>query len=637
MRRRIPAALLSACLLLTAACSDEPPAAESPPPSSTVVAEPPALPAASRPVTLETVRAAAPADLPADAPYADAVSYALYHGFLRGDEEGRFRPDDLVDRATVVTVLQRMSGRTADYDGRFSDVSAGDWCASGAAWAAETGVDAGTPEGLFRPADRVTRAELAAMLYRYAGLMGYDTALSGSLEAFDDSALVPDSAEPSLSWAVGAGVFSGLAGFSLCPDFSVSRAQFAQALVCLLACGEAESVACEIAAGCVRTVSSASRAHHGEIQAAVDAAAREYGAVGVQVAVVEGGAVTDTYAGGWATRRQLCTYDAAADALVTAEYGDPMTADHKLRVASLSKVALAMGAMCLREEGVIDLDEDLGTYWGCRVQNPDYPDAPITLRAILSHTSSIILAGDGVSREYAQVRSRLSGGAGFSRVQPGSIRSWGYNNYAFAVLGMTLEQAAGQVMDDVMTQRIFRSLDIDAAFETGSIRNTDLLATLYNHSGGVERSVSAQKSLGLASATPGATGRFFAGGFTISAADLAKLVAVLAGDGVCEGLWVLSAESVDILEAPLGTPSAPEESCPFVQCHPLRYQEDIYGRAGLFYHTGSSYGVYNCISYDPDTGDGVVVLTTGASAARDDRGIYAVCGDITRYIYEVLA
>ena len=147
MRRRIPAALLSACLLLTAACSSEPPAAESPPPSSTVVAEPPALPAASRPVTLETVRAAAPADLPADAPYADAVSYALYHGFLRGDEEGRFRPDDLVDRATVVTVLQRMSGRTADYDGRFSDVSAGDWCASGAAWAAETGVDAGTPGG----------------------------------------------------------------------------------------------------------------------------------------------------------------------------------------------------------------------------------------------------------------------------------------------------------------------------------------------------------------------------------------------------------------------------------------------------------------------------------------------------------
>ena len=66
---------------------------------------------------------------------------------------------------------------------------------------------------------------------------------------------------------------------------------------------------------------------------------------------------------------------------------------------------------------------------------------------------------------------------------------------------MTLEQAAGQVMDDVMTRRTLPSLDIDAAFESGSIRNTDLRHPL-NHSGRGRALRQRPESLGLASATP---------------------------------------------------------------------------------------------------------------------------------------
>ena len=62
----------------------------------------------------------------------------------------------------------------------------------------------------------------------------------------------------------------------------------------------------------------------------------------------------------------------------------------------------------------------------------------------------------------------------------------------------------------------------------------------------------------------------------------------------------------------------------------------MYGREGLYCRTGSAYGAYHCASHDPVSGDGVVVLTVGASAARDRRGIYAVCGDLSQYIYDVL-
>ena len=72
------------------------------------------------------------------------------------------------------------------------------------------------------------------------------------------------------------------------------------------------------------------------------------------------------------------------------------------------------------------------------------------------------------------------------------------------------------------------------------------------------------------------------------------------------------------------------------QALPLRCQKNIYGRDTLYYHTGSAYGVYNCMSYDPASGDGVVVLTVGASGAKDDRGIYAICGEISTYVYNII-
>ena len=59
----------------------------------------------------------------------------------------------------------------------------------------------------------------------------------------------------------------------------------------------------------------------------------------------------------------------------------------------------------------------------------------------------------------------------------------------------------------------------------------------------------------------------------------------------------------------------------------------MYGREAIYYHTGSAYGFYGLISYDPDTGDGVVVFTTGASGAKDGYGVYSVCSQVAKAVY----
>jgi hypothetical protein len=119
----------------------------------------------------------------------------------------------------------------------------------------------------------------------------------------------------------------------------------------------------------------------------------------------------------------------------------------------------------------------------------------------------------------------------------------------------------------------------------------------------------------------------------MSAVDLGKMTALLANDGRYEGLQLLKASTVELMEQRCASP-LPDGTW---QALGLRSQDSLYGRNTLYYHTGSAYGVFNCMSYDPETRDGVVVLTSGASGVKDERGIYAVCGEISRYIYNVIA
>ena len=170
---------------------------------------------------------------------------------------------------------------------------------------------------------------------------------------------------------------------------------------------------------------------------------------------------------------------------------------------------------------------------------------------------------------------------------------------------------------------------MDASFNSGEIKDKKLIATLYNPDDSVARAASVSAS--FKKREIGRSSAFFAGGLTISAKDLAKLTAILANDGTYEGVRYLSEESVQIMETPCLT--AVSRGHEFEQCIPLRYQTEIYGQSRLYYHLGIAYGTLSLISYNPDTRDGVVIISTGANESHDDRGIFKICGDIADYIY----
>ena len=332
----------------------------------------------------------------------------------------------------------------------------------------------------------------------------------------------------------------------------------------------------------------------------VNSVAKKYGAVGVQVAVIRNGTVTDTYEYGYATKGSV-----------------PMKSDHKIRVASLSKVIVGMNAMKMQEEGIVSLNANIGSYWGIT------PSKKTTLQQLLTHKS--FLKDNSYVSSKSGTAKRLASSSYYR-----SSNSWLYNNYGLGIAGSTLEVASGKTLNSYANEKFFAPLGIDAAFNSGSIKKTSLLATLYYSNDSVARSVASAKNIKVRDA--GGNTASFAGGLTISAKDLAKLTAILANDGTYNGKRYLSAQSVNLMETSCGSASSRGHS--FNQCVPLRMQTDIYGQKKMYYHLGIAYGTLSYLGYNPYTKNGVVIITTGASQSYDSRGIWRICAEIANDMYK---
>lgn len=173
-------------------------------------------------------------DLDADAWYHEGVDYALTNGLMNGVGGGKFEPDGQLTRAQLVTVLYRAAGEpdTGKQVNPFTDVADDTWYTKAVIWAANNGIVNGVAKNTFAPDDSITREQIAAMLYRYAGA---EAAKEDKLSAFPDAAKVSDWAKEALNWAVASGLINGVADANgtanLEPQATATRAQIATILM----------------------------------------------------------------------------------------------------------------------------------------------------------------------------------------------------------------------------------------------------------------------------------------------------------------------------------------------------------------------------------------------------------------------
>jgi CubicO group peptidase (beta-lactamase class C family) len=317
---------------------------------------------------------------------------------------------------------------------------------------------------------------------------------------------------------------------------------------------------------------------------------------------------------------------------ITSVQARGVDADDPVRIASISKLIVAIGVMRLVEAGTLDLDQDVSDRLGWRLRNPAFPDQPITLRLLLSHRSSLKDDIDYAIPLGRTVQETLADPLAWDAEHPPGAY-FRYANINFPVIASVMEKATGERFDRLMARLVFAPLKIDACFNwtTCSDAAVARAVTLRSETGEVRRDDLSGKRTDCPVLSPdpacdlthyrlGSNGALFSpqGGARISAAGLARIGQLLLRGG--EGL--ISPKSIEALIGPAwvydGRNGDTENG--FWCAYGLAVQtlaaspacgNDPFGdgvqRVG---HSGEAYGLRSGLWFDRTRGRGVAYFVT---------------------------
>jgi CubicO group peptidase (beta-lactamase class C family) len=246
-----------------------------------------------------------------------------------------------------------------------------------------------------------------------------------------------------------------------------------------------------------------------------------------------------------------------------------VTPDDPVRIASVSKLLVAIGVMRLVEQGKLDLDQDVSEWLGWSLRNPAFPDRPITLRMLMSHTSS--------ARDHDDQYAIPLGGS--LQAVMNEPNSWdpshgpgdGYFTYVnlnFPIVASIIERVTGERFDLWMRREVLDRMRIDACFNWPTCSDAAVArAVVLTQDGKPIRDdlggkrpacpvfVKEGDNCDLSRWRPGENGALFSpqGGLRISARDLARVGRMLLNGGTIDGVRILKPASVEALLTPMWT------------------------------------------------------------------------------------
>lgn len=270
----------------------------------------------------------------------------------------------------------------------------------------------------------------------------------------------------------------------------------------------------------------------------------------------------------WVTFDRHRVQGAAAAGFADRTTARAATVADPVRVASVSKLVVALAVMRLVEQGRIDLDADVSRRLGWQLRNPAFPEDAITLRMLLSHRSSLQDEGDAYVIPLGRtLRSAVAAPGAFDRAhRPGAY--FRYANLNYPVIASILERATGERFDRLIHRLVIEPLGLDACFgwtmcSDGKVARA---VTLYRADGSVAADgldgrrpdcpvFREAASCDLTTYELGSNGALFSpqGGFRASMLDLAVIGRLLLNRGRHEGRPFLSERSVETMLRPAWT------------------------------------------------------------------------------------
>lgn len=251
----------------------------------------------------------------------------------------------------------------------------------------------------------------------------------------------------------------------------------------------------------------------------------------------------------------------------------PLTPDTPVRVASISKLVVALTAWKLIEQHRLAPDGDVSAWLGFRFRNPAHPDAPITLRQLLSHTSGID-DGPGYSFPATATLQQSLTPQHWSTALPG-VR-FSYANLNYGIVATILEAVTHTRFDALARTTILEPLHLDACYNWSDCSPAAVRAAAVLYRKGKDETawnpagpwvpqvddlrgqppacpVRGAATCDLSAYVPGTNGTLFSpqGGLRISANGLATLGRLILNRGTVDGVRLLQPATVDAMLAPV--------------------------------------------------------------------------------------
>ena len=324
----------------------------------------------------------------------------------------------------------------------------------------------------------------------------------------------------------------------------------------------------------------------------------------------------------------------SARGLADREAGRAVSADDPVRVASVSKLVVAIAVLRLVEARRLDLDADVSRYLGYPLRNPAFADRPISLRLLLTHRSSLTDGVDYVLPLDAEMQSVLADPKAWDGAHaPGTW--FHYTNLNFPVVAAIMERATGERFDRLMARLVLAPLKLDACYQWASCSPAIRARAVVQYRDG-QPAKDTPAEIARCPVTPardgscdlsrwraGANGAVFAaqGGLRISARGLATIGRLLLARGRVDGVRLLSPRSFALLTRPLWTFDGGngETEGGFYCRYGLAVTflatpgcaDDPFGDGRpRFGHAGEAYGLRSGLWVDPAAGTGVAYFAT---------------------------
>ena len=345
-------------------------------------------------------------------------------------------------------------------------------------------------------------------------------------------------------------------------------------------------------------ISTSIYAQNEKAEADFKAVMQKFNAVGASVAVVKNGKIIYTHSFG----------------LKDLDKKTELTDRDIFRIASISKSFSATSIMQLVEAGKLSLDDDFGDLVGFKIRNPKYPDQKITLKMALSHTSSLNDSQGYLNLDLINPDKNPNWAKCYNDYAPGS--KFDYCNLNFNIIGAIIEKKSGERFDNYVKNHVLKPLGLYGGYCVDSLDSTRFVK-LYEYNSKTSEFTNATAAYAprrteIQNYVMGYSTPIFSptGGMKISATDLAKYMMMHMNYGQSDGVRLISKKHSKLMQ----TAITADEGYGLA----IRSADNFIPNVKLKGHTGSAYGLYSTMFFNPKEKFGFVIITNGINPTYTD-------------------